>query len=300
MTMCPKDNRMKQTRLTSIVLILVVALSSCAVTPTTRFSEFYERPSHPESIDIVIDTLILSDIAGSAVGVDKAKNEEAMLLIEPAIKQSFADRGFIPNLAFHGNGTTFKGDEKTHYFYATDWTSTQEVYTGPVYSEQNQLWGSAEVQTFLHRLLDHAKDANKKPRKKERVSNNSSKKRRQLVPALTPNEIPAEIMSMPSNLIVFVNFSGTEVGKGKSIGTAVATGLLSAALTGGMYVHASAPVSGSHLEIIVFDKSKSSVVWHNFGPGQRYTHVSKGVETIMKAFPTVSGEQYLPVGKKGT
>lgn len=282
---------MTKTSHTLVLVILSVALCSCAVTPQKRFSEFYERPSHPENIDVVIDTLVLSDISGSDVGVDRAKNEEALPFVDAAVKQSFAARGFKPNLVFHGNGATFRKNEKTDYVYAIDWDGTGEVYEGPSFHDQESMWRSEEVQTFLHRLEDHAKDANKK-QKKSRSS--SSKKVRELVPPLTAEEIPASIMSMPSNLFVLVKVSGLEVGKGKTIGTALATGILTAALTGGMYVQASGPVSGSQIEIIVFDKSQSRVVWHNVGQGQRYTEIAKGIDGVMTAFPAVTGGSNLP------
>lgn len=274
-------------------VVLSVALCSCAVTPQTRFSEFYERPTHAEKIDVVIDTLVLSDISGFDVGIDRAKNEDAMPFVEAAIKRAFSERGFKPNLVFHGNGTTFRKNEKTNYVYANGWAGTEEVYEGPTFGEQESMWGREEVQAFLHRLEDHAKDANKKQRKSNR---SASKKKRELVPPLTAEEIPASIMAMPSNLFVLVKVSGTEVGKGKTIGMALATGVLTAALTGGMYVQASGPVSGSHIEVIVFDKSESRVVWHNAGQGQRYTEIAKGVDGVMKAFPAVTKSREIPAG----
>lgn len=276
------------------LVVLAIALCSCATTPQNRFAEFYEISQHSENIDVVIDTLILSDISGSDVGIDEAKNLEAMPLVEAAVQHSFTARGFKPNLVFHGNGATFRKDEKTNYVYATDWTGTERTFEGHIYAEHEQTWANPDVQTFLHRLSDHAKDANKKPRK----ASSSGRKRRALVPPLTADEIPQAIMAMPSNLLVFVNVSGAEVSKGKSVGTAVATGLLTAALTGGMYVQASAPMSGSQLEIIVFDKQQSRVVWHNVGQGQRYTEVAKAMDAVMKTFPTVTGELHSTNGKR--
>lgn len=290
---------MKNTSVMTAVMILLILTSGCSVvTPKSRFAEFYERESYPKDIDIVIDTLILSDISGSDIGVNRQKNMEAMSIIESTIKKSFSDRGYAPNVVFHGNGAYYTLDDKSKYFYSEGWESTDEVYNGPVLAEHEALWGDEEVRVFMRRLLEQAKVANKKVTKNKKKRQRRNQNKEDIVPPITRGEIPASIMALPSDLFVLVNLSGGEVSAAKSVGTGILTGALSAALTGGMYVYVGTSVSATNLEVVVFDKTQSRVAWHNLAQGPKYNAMSTSAESLLKTFPTTTGEQYPPPKKK--
>jgi hypothetical protein len=293
---------MKRAILNSTLIALMIILSACAVTPQKRFPEFYAKTAHPENIDILIDTIILSDLSGSDIGVDRAKNQVAMTLIKSGIDKSFTDRGFKPNIVLNGNGLTYEMNEKEKYFYATDWTSSEEEYTGPIFSEEDKKWGGEDIRKFLIKLDTQAslpppkksKSVSKKSRSAKKSQSQKIKPQDTFTP-ITTEDVPPAILELPSNLFVYARLTGAEVGMSKTVGTAVATGILSAVLTGGMYVSSSAPASGSNLKVIVFDKSSLQVVWHNSAPGTKFDTVHKIPEAVLAAFPKTNGEQLKPV-----
>lgn len=263
---------MKILKTIALGIVLFTFITGCAVTPEMRFSEFYERPSHPGSVDVVIDTVVLSDIAGSDVGFNAEKNRVAVESVSEGVPNLFASRRFEPNVVFEGNGAFFERGEDTEYFYCEDFRSTGEIYLPPVLAPEHAQWADPEVQAFMRRLLERARVANLKK---------SSRK----VPPITNEEIPAYIQSLPSNYLALVTVGGGEIGAGKSFATGLLTGVLTAALTGGTYAYVGTSVSGTRVDIVLFDKATSSVVWHNGGQGGRYTKVRQGLETLMESFP---------------
>lgn len=263
---------MKTLKIICLVFLSLAFVTGCAITPKTRFAEFYERPSHPKTIDVVLDTIVLSDIAGSDIGFNVEKNTEAVKAVSESVPNLFASHHFQPNVIFQGNGAFYDWPEDREYFYCNDFRSTGEPYLQSILPSEDAPWADPEVRGFMKRLVERAQVANLK---------NSNKK----VPPIEPEEVPAYIKSLPSDYFAFVSVTGGEVGAGKSFATGMLTGLLTAALTGGTYIYVGTSVSGSRVDVVVFDKTRSSVVWHNGGQGGRYTKIRRGLETLMQPFP---------------
>jgi hypothetical protein len=258
------------------VVLLTALVTGCASTPKTRFSEFYARPDK-QSMDVVIDTLVLSDIAGSAAGYNKEKNDEAMKAVETAVTKAFADRGYDINIVYAGSGLIHQKKPDAEYYISEDWRSTDIAWHGPAPQGEQDLWATAEGTQFLQRLLARAHDANKQ----------SSSRRKQPEPPISQDEIPQWVHDLESDFLVLVSAQGIEVSAGKSVGQAVATGLISALLTGGMYIHTSYSVSRSDIDIAVLDlTAEPRVVWHNHNPkGPGYKSVGTGINLTLKQFP---------------
>ncbi|MFT7558963.1 MAG: hypothetical protein ACI93R_000866 [Flavobacteriales bacterium] len=263
-----------------LVLLLGVFISGCAVTPKTRFSEFYKEGADKKHIDLIIDTFIVSDIKGSDIGVNKTKNQEASELVRKGVIELLEERGYTVNLAYIGNGISYERSDKQQYVYSEEWESIGEEYKGPVAKSASDPWVTDESQIFLKRLIKRGKAANVTVADKRR-----------LVPRIKPEEIPEFVNNLPSRHLMLVSLSAGEVGSGKSIGTGILTGVLSAALTGGMYVYSSTTVSGSTIDITLFDKETSRISWNNgLLQGPKYKVAHKRLVGLFKYFPTVNGE----------
>lgn len=272
-----------------VALLFFIGFSvGCATTPKTRFSEFYEVDSHTPNIDVLIDTVVLSDISGNDIGINKEKNSVAYSLANSSILSLLEVRGYSPNILYQGNGAFYEMVEDTNYFFSEDFKSTEVPYTGIDVLESDQVWVNDDIKTFISRLSEYAPLQNKKQRRKS----SRKKKVEDEIKPISVDEIPNSVMQLPGDTMLVVRAYAGEVSAGKSIGTGLATGLLTAALTGGMYVYVAAPISGSSIEIIAFDKKASKIVWHNTTQAGNYKALDKSIEMAISLYPTTTGEIY--------
>jgi hypothetical protein len=269
--------------LTLVLLISTVVTVGCTTTPKTQFSEYYQVESHSPNVDVIIDTIVLSDISGDDIGINKEKNEVAYNLVNESVPSIFAVRGYSPNILHSGNGSYLEIENDTQYFISEDFESTDVPYTGIEKTENNKVWVDESVNAFIKRLTEFAPHAHKKQQ-----STRSKKK----IEPITIDEIPESIMQLPNDTLLLIRAYAGDVSTGKSVGVGLATGLISAVLSGGMYIHVAVPISGSRIEIIAFDKKTAKIVWHNTIRAGDYKRLDKSIEMAMTLFPTTTNTIY--------
>lgn len=285
---------MKKVFFTLLSIYIVLSLG-CAANLKTRYPDFYKPDAHSSKIDVVIDSIVLSDIAGTDIGISEEKNAKAVASAKESLIENLKKRGFEPNVLIVGNGLYHQLEEGKRYFYSEDFKSTEREYQGAVVSDAQSYWASNEVKAFVDNLFERAQSKLKSKRKRKKYSQASSLKARKLeeqnsLEPLNLLEIPQVILNSPSNTIVFVKAYCGDVSMGKSIGTGIATGVVTALLTGGMYSYVATPVSGSSLEVLVLDKQKNKIAWYNKAQAGNYKHLDNGIRIALQYFPDVEGK----------
>jgi hypothetical protein len=269
--------------LKSILLCICIALTACAASPAKRFPDFAENAKSITSVDVVIDILIKSDIEGAEIGINKEKHDLALSQAKETIEKALAKRGYDTNIAFAGYGLTFSSKGEETYVFSKDGKSTGVPFNGPLPPKENTQWGEQNTRDFMTNLLQSAAGFNATPGKSQHAPYVFSK-----------SQIPSHIDELPSNVLIFIQVEVEEVGMGKTIGSALLTGVLSAALTGGLYVYSSAPVSGSVAQVAVMDVESGAVLWHNSIRGGNTDYIQSSLEKSLKPFPTTNGVVLYP------
>lgn len=148
--------------LTLVLLISTLVIVGCATTPKTRFPEYYKVESRSPNIDVIVDTVVLSDISGSDIGFNKEKNMIAQSLVNDSVPSVFSVRGYSPNILYIGNGTFLDLDEDRNYFISEDFKNTGTPYSRIEKTERKPVWANEDVREFIKRLTEYAPLANKK------------------------------------------------------------------------------------------------------------------------------------------
>lgn len=264
------------------VIFTTLAIVSCAATQEKRFPLVYEDTQKAQKLDVVIDTIVYSDIEGGDVGFNKEKNALVLQTVEESVKSNFASKGYEVNFVRLGNGLihTPIENEKSKFVVSVDGKSTGEDWPGPSTDGENDPWVTDEAREYLRKLISHAQYASAiksttKTKIKIRAEN-----------AFKQQSKPAHLLDLPTGVLGVVHVRVSEVGMDKTVGSALLTGILSAALTGGMYVYSSAPVTGLQYDLVIFDFETDKVLWQKSYSGNgNIKSVANMSTTIFKELP---------------
>lgn len=283
---------LRQFFIKAFCILFIVTLWGCANTPKSRFAKLYDEYDHTQNIDLVIDVLVRSDIKGGEVGVDPEKQKQLLNIIEGELKSAFESRQMTLTKRYSGFGLMYKPVESAPHVFATGKESTGENFNAPVGEPFDSAWRSPESVAFLEKAMAYAPHASYKKEevKKAAPATKGKKKVRRratgtIPPALTKENFPVHLNGSTSRYVLFAQANLTEVGAFKTAGSAVATALLSAALTGGMYIYSSAPVTGCEIHLVMIDTRDHKIVWHNTLRGRGLKQANQTVKAAISPFP---------------
>ena len=267
----------------SIFFTGCVSLEYDSITPRDKFPEFYDNPSYPEKITLVLDTIVLSDLRGTDIGFNRDKNAQARSLVESAFIEELEKRGHSVDLLYHGDGFSYDVDGSVNYFYSENRKSTALPYEGATKQEENDQWVSFESKEFFLRLLEDAAE-----------SDENYRKRTELASVVNMPEFVQNLSE--DTLLLFGRTYITDVSLIKKVGVNSLAIALSAGLTGGTVILAMGPESGSNIDIVALDTSTSKIRWYNnryieggSSYGGTYRNIDKGAKDALGYFPTISG-----------
>lgn len=285
-----------------ILVIISFAYLGCAVTPESRFPNAYKQKDQFQSIDLVVDVLVASDIKGKDIGIDRSKQQTMIDAVVSQLTSDFDARGINLTLVHSGYGLLFEPASNEKYVISEDGIASDELFESAIYQPQESPWGSKEAIAFLkagqlYAPLANDKDYPEPESPEDSVNQEKSKKvkkkkRRAVYGAkpkpkpLVADEFPLFLDKSNNRYVMFAQAKLFEVPTSKVVGSAIFTGLLSAALTGGMYVYSSAPATGTEVDLILFDTQKKRIIWQNSAAGNNdLTHASNTVKVAASPFP---------------
>ena len=267
------------------LLIFAILVSGCGTITERHFPQLHKNTGTPTSIDIVVDTFIVTDISGRDLGVDLKKNKRTLDIAIPFIKKLLTGKGYRIGREYGNTGLIFEpdtGDSPRAYYYTDGWNATGKLFTPTIEPIDHDFWPSVRGRSFLKTFNQVGMQAR------------AASKRLQ-IDAVSQLQHPVPIDSQPSELLMFISINGKDVHPVKSFVSSVAIGTLSAvtssAITGGNLILVGFPqYSHTGVSIAVYDKQKKKLIWYVndiVSPG--YARVSATLRTAFTLFPDIYG-----------
>ena len=272
-------------KITTLLIVsnLFTGCASLYHTPRDKFPDFYENASYPEKFLLVLDTIVLSDIKGSDIGVNQKKNAQARELIESAFIEALEERGHSADVLYHGDGISYEMRNKRNYVYSENRKTTGIPYEGATKQDENDQWASTQGKAFMRRLLEKGEEATKLYQEREELT--------------SAGEIPLFLQNLPENtLLLYGRTLIEDFPWTKQVASTVLAGAASYALTGGNYPLIISLSASNSIDIVVLDASTSEIHWHGntnsdndgFG-GTSYRNVDQIVKSAFRYFPATDG-----------
>ena len=263
------------------LLLMIVFASGCSMTPSKYFPKFSDQAKEIKDIDIVLDVFIESDIKGESVGIDEAKHEQALVLAEKTVIKEFEKRGYKPNIVYSGYGLMFENDQEKSYVYAKNGKSLNVAFDGPKKCDYGDKWLAGPIKKFFKGIVETASSLGSKDRRKPAVKY-----------AYSFDEIPDLVEDLPSDYLAIVHVDVVEVGSGETHGPGMATGFLSAALSGGLYVYSNSYSTASNVNFAIFDMSEDEgrLIWSTREKGGNSKVIGQTIQNSLRHLPASDGK----------
>lgn len=234
-----------------IALILTLITISCGTNPEKRFTALNSAFQENRQITFIFDDTMLKDVKGSDPGIDIPKHNTEVPALAEQLVGILKSKGY--NIDKSMVSTGFFLDYKKNYIKFEQEKSLNEKLAAPMFYS-----GAESFKPELVQQLDLlTQGAQKTNHNKYKGNIASSSKKRKVKP------IPLPDMHDNFDIVIFVRASSGDVGMGKSIGTGIATGILSAVLTGGTMIYTGMPVSAANAELIIYDSASKQVLWYD-------------------------------------
>ncbi|NKB75791.1 MAG: hypothetical protein GKR96_01810 [Gammaproteobacteria bacterium] len=256
----------------SMTLIIAALLTGCVTTNgLTQFPEFAGHAKNINEIDVVVDLTILYDLRGKDLGIDLKDHQLTMDEMESEIRTGLEGRGYNANFIFRGYGLSFEQDPDITYTLAEDGKSIDQPFEGFEDSNERKTWASDEMKQF-YKLLT------------ENLSGPETE--------ITPDQIPQVVRQLEGDHFAYVRVNIGEVGGGKTAGLMIATGVLTAILTGGLYIHTSGAASNTVMDFSLVDIANNNIVWQNRGGAGKSELIRHSVVSTLMPLQNKQGVAY--------
>lgn len=248
-------------------LVSLAFLVSCASKPEPpaameRYPDFYKSGVGEASVDVIIDSIVLSDLKGSALGYNKYKNTEIQEIAYDEVVGQLKHRRFEVNLLNESNGLYFETENDIQYVYSEEFKSLGVTYGGPDFSDINNPWNSEAAIGFIQNLKRKARTKNKELLESANTEDFISNLYR-------VDYVPDFVINSPADRLVFVCVYSKDVSASKSLVAILANSVLNFGL-GLESVDFLKRTNSSYLtvEIIVLNKKQKTIEWYD-GYGSR-------------------------------
>jgi len=258
-------------------LLLTSILLICASNSTKKnFSAFYERAAVTQDLDIYLDVTYYSDIKGKMPGINKSENETVVLAAKDRISYILKRHGHHANFVHTGYGVFHEqpDDHSKKIYFSVGGVATQEEFNEPITLQGSSSLAERVTIDSINSIYPWAKYKSKLIKQPPSTP-------------LTSDLLAPTIKQLDNNTLTVIKIKIGEVSTSKSVGSALLTGLLSAALTGGAYVHTSAPASGSQLEVMTIDTTTAEPLFYKTvqGTGKSVNATKARINALLKDFP---------------
>lgn len=298
---------MKKEFLIKVVLILLISslIGGCA-SVESRFPDFDEYVAGRERIDVIIDSVIFSDLPGSDLGFNRERNRVALELLSESVKKALTELGYKPNFVYTGHGIYFEPEEGIEYFYSEKWQRGTDNYVALTARSSNNAWESLQMKEFFGDIIQRGEQLFKNRKMgfegedQIRDEGETKSKKEGMKLQTEKNDVPEIVENLPSGVLLYVNVDGLLAKLSKRIGSGLLWGTTSAVATGGFLVTTGPPLNCHILRMAVLDIKTNEVVWFQgrAASGLEKT-ISKNSDRAFDFYPTVKG-RYLKRDERET
>jgi len=81
-----------------IIFLMVFGLLTGCASTKSKYPEFPEQVKDRASVQVVIDSIAISDIAGKDYGYNGRRNQKILLQVKDAVMDQMQIRGYAPQL----------------------------------------------------------------------------------------------------------------------------------------------------------------------------------------------------------
>ena len=288
------------------LLILCLFLSSCATTPSQRFPTFNEEIQAMKSVDVILDVFIYSDIKGSDTGVNKEHHAKALEYAQEYISAEFKIRGLEPNFVYTNYGLFFEPSNEHNYVYSEDRKSLNKIYHAESSLKNSApMWSEKETREYLKTVMEYSAQYNMPKQETPYPGNTQSSdayvkdedKPKELNSETVENfftkaSIPESIANLPSDHFAIIKISAGDIPKSKTVGKAIATGILTTLLTGGAVTAIGTNASSANTHVAFINKTNGKLLWHNNLDNQSsrdINHLDFIIQQSLRPLPSSEG-----------
>ncbi|GAA6137739.1 hypothetical protein NBRC116583_14860 [Arenicella sp. 4NH20-0111] len=255
-----------------LAVVSILCVSGCA--PTKKhFPNFPETVVNNPRVNVILDAIVFSDIQGSDLGFNEAKNDEIVSDVKSELQRILRIRGFEPVFLTTMNGLFFEPDPKVNYVMSDDWESLNKPFINALDRKHDSPWYTKDIKLFFDDV----------------ISRNLITKR-QPIDAVSRDlpSIPLVLKGFDKALVLYVRVKEISQTLGKKVGVGLLSGGISSALTGGALAYiASGPATEVH--VVAMELKKRRVVWFNHLRQAEYRTVKQVTAAAFMAYPDVDG-----------
>lgn len=230
-------------RLIVLSLALIAAATPAfAESMAIRYPTFANEPQKIQKVALIVDTFYLTDIQGKIHGIYKEDTEILTPILADVVKHRVENLGFeVPFM--HTNSGLF-ASPNTKAVYADHKKSTGVDVTFPIYDSNPPSWAGGEaIRNFMDTTIN-------------KMRTHTSEK------GIASVDVPESLQALPVDAVIIVSVISHNVGMEKTLGIALATGLVTGGLSGGGFYSVYSVRSAATVLVTVVDTRSGEVLWY--------------------------------------
>ncbi len=280
-----------------IINLVVLLVCGCVSHTEARYPEIYKDIKKAETMDLVVDAVVYSDIKGKDIGIDLEKNKKLREDIEKYLKLELTAKGYqinsfnIGSGLFHSSCCVEKNEsqksEEIKFVVSEKGISTDQQWLGGAMDINGDPFTTEETINYFNSLFEYAKFSGLRKRKTE-IGQKLGEHFQHL-------NKPDVLDNFSTGVLGLVKVQVSEVSTEKKVVEAIVfTAALGIALSmgdlsGGAYVAVPVPAKDVNYRFLLFDLEKEEIIWYReiFQAGG-VDSAEKAIENTVKLLPNRS------------
>lgn len=280
---------------TILLIAFTTIATGCLSTPSDNFADSLDQIRATPTIDVYLDSFILSDIKGKALGYNVENNRLVATELINTLVAQMKKKGYKANIVFIGSGFQFDLTENAEVYYSEKWKSTGSKFPGTAVIEGEQYSPTDTMNDYIRTALIDGKSTNSfipplfigsASQKKELARDLGLLPEQKTERTAVLNNPPAELLNGGSDLKFFIKHADLDISAAKQLAVGAASLAASIAISGGTSASLMTFSTKGPIESVLMDMRDKKVVWAaNLPDTARYVTWEKSIPIMLHHLP---------------